>query len=68
VVTDADDNDNDADNAGRHSTNTRAIYDISPIMTHNISSTMRDSDLVSTDHQQERTMCGSNGHVTDDVT
>jgi len=29
AVTDADDNDNDDDNAGRHSTNTMAIYDIS---------------------------------------
>jgi len=34
------------------------------IMTSNISSTMRDSDLVST----EWTMCSSNGHATDDVT
>jgi len=36
AVTNADDNDNDDDdddddNAGRHSTNTMAIYDISPI-------------------------------------
>jgi len=41
------------------------------IMTRNISSTMWDSDLsdlVSTDHQQKMTNCGSSGHVTDDIT
>jgi len=33
----------------------------------NISATVRDSDLASTDHQYERTICGSTSHMTDDI-
>jgi len=33
-----------------------------------ISEKVQDRDMVSTDDQQETTKCGSNGHVTDDVT
>jgi len=38
------------------------------IMTLNISATVGDRDMVSMDDQSEMTICGSDGHVTDDVT
>ena len=37
------------------------------IMTLNISATVGDRDMMSTDDQLETTNCGSSGHVTDDV-
>jgi len=34
----------------------------------NISATVRNRDMVSTDDEWETTNCGSNSHVTDDIT
>jgi len=41
---------------------------VTQIMTLNILVTVGDRDMVSMDDQYEKTICGSNGHVTDDIT